>query len=741
MLPLSNTSKEMLNLENLINASNLRMKAETLQNINIRLRASNGYRPSNTNNQINALADQFQTATSIGDVSPDNWTDSHTSIILGQIHRTSTNIHNLLKDSDNLQMTNCALVWEACRSILIIHNWLLHIGPLVADSLFDDHRKKDLSSFKQQHPQFWPIVHQTASYIKQIYAHKVLEKPNAKTKKSQKRQDEHVANTSRTETSSNAIRSLRNVTEVFGKLLSTSISVHQDRAFLLPEIHANVISDGQDNQYRNAKSCFLRFIYETLLVDDLKELDKFLSPDASTNKANAVKNRLITRGHLLKCVLKSFGDDDGIFATEDWKTILQNPRLLFTSTYDRDEAFGRYVATDPDGAFGALQIWLEKQTTKPMIESATAMGDEIWAYVRHMTDTQQSGRMLARQNPYAKLVVTTYAPNNRDMDTAQRQHLLSVETLTPHVDSLGYGELGLLIREALNRQRGLPVGHNSVYRIMSGLRPFNGTRLRNGEDVDQFNPIRFNNEYSRLIHTHFQGGKITTKNGISQLLSYMACGHGYMTREFQRNNNMDFTTLEECVALYERASRRDDMYFNQHVWGQACAHMAIHPMESFVVTDDDEDYDEHPKNKKGRRTSGRNARTHIKRTKKITRRLTTEEKFSPFFSSELQNSWIVFLGGLANQDPSKSTEPKIEWHEAYSWITSRKLLCFQSGLTPFQFCNNLVQLQVCVSPAPSTISEWISKHPRLGATKGLASLGFEILGSRKGHHWVRKKVL
>jgi hypothetical protein len=738
MLPLATSSKEMLRLENLINASNLQMKAETSQNINTRLKASDGYRPSNTNNQINALADQFQMAASIGEIPPEKWTDSNALLILGQIHRTSTNITNLLKDSDNLQMTNCALVWEACRSTLIIHNWLVHSGPLLAESLFDSHWNKNLTSFQLQHPKFGPIVHQTVCYIKQIYYHKTLERPTTKRKKGQQRRDEHVTKQKETESSSNAIRSLRNVTAAFGELYPTSNSANEDRVFLLPEIPAHLISDAQDNQYRNAKTCFLRFIYDTLLVDNLKDIDRFLCPNASTNNADAVRNRHIARGQLLKCVLKAFGDDDGIFATEDWKPILQNPRLLFSSTYDRDDAFGRYVATDPDGAFAGLQTWLNNRTTIPIIQSATAMGDEIWAYFRHMTDTQQSVKMLARHNPYTKLLVTTYASMSHDMNTGQIRNLLSVETLTPHIDSPGYGQLGLLIREALNWQRRLPVGNISIYRIMSGLRPSTGqTRIRNGEDVDQFNPIRFNNEYSRLILKHFHGGIITTKIGISRLLSYMACGHGYMTREFQKNNDMDFTTLKECVALYERASCRGDMYFNQRVWGQPCAHMAIHPVETIVVTDDEEDHHGYRENKKRRKMGAKESTRDLKRTKKITRRLTTNEKFSPFFSSELQNSWIVFLGGLANQDPSESTEPKIEWHNAYSWITSRKLICFQTGLTPFQFCNNLVQLQVCASPPPSTMSRWISKNPRLGAAKGLASLGFEISGPRKGHHWVR----
>ncbi|KAG1891669.1 uncharacterized protein F5891DRAFT_964263 [Suillus fuscotomentosus] len=175
----------------------------------------------------------------------------------------------------------------------------------------------------------------------------------------------------------------------------------------------------------------------------------------------------------------------------------------------------------------------------------------------------------------------------------------------------------------------------------------------------------------------------------------MACGHGYPTSQFIQDHELKFSCLNDCLSLYERAAynagNNQGPFFNTRVWGQPSVHFGVQ--------------------------SSRDRSTSYP---------TTHDKFTPLFSSELQDKWVQFLGPMACQDPGIKTELRLPWVQAKDWILQQKLHCFSSGLTPFQFCNNLVALGICNPPTAEEMGSWIGGNRRLGAFQGLKILGFNI---------------
>ncbi|KAH7917174.1 hypothetical protein BV22DRAFT_1026874 [Leucogyrophana mollusca] len=69
---------------------------------------------------------------------------------------------------------------------------------------------------------------------------------------------------------------------------------------------------------------------------------------------------------------------------------------------------------------------------------------------------------------------------------------------------------------------------------------------------------------------------------------------------------------------------------------------------------------------------------------------------------------------------------RVEWEAGREWLAARKLICFTSGLTPFQFLNNLVNAGILYPPSVEQSGSWIGQHRRLGAFDGLARIGFKV---------------
>ncbi|KAF8187258.1 hypothetical protein K438DRAFT_1595621, partial [Mycena galopus ATCC 62051] len=102
------------------------------------------------------------------------------------------------------------------------------------------------------------------------------------------------------------------------------------------------------------------------------------------------------------------------------------------------------------------------------------------------------------------------------------------------------------------------------------------------------------------------------------------------------------------------------------------------------------------------------------------------EKFTPFFSAALGQSFENLIGPLKQQDPSTSNALKIAWADALRRIVDTNLSGFGTGLATLQFTNNLTLAGIATPPSPTQMAQWIYLNKDLRAFAGLQTCGFEL---------------
>lgn len=406
-----------------------------------------------------------------------------------------------------------------------------------------------------------------------------------------------------------------------------------------------------------------------------------------SNDEDVMKSRFLARGSLLTVVTKMCYGEDGILACQQWRDLLSNPRRLFQAHYRlKDRDISARVKKDPDGLFALLEPCLKERFTGPVLDSIKIIGDGVWTFLRQVN--LKSCKGFSRRNPYQLLAARPLA---KRLKQAETEGPITPHSLVPDACN-AFGQIALMLREALNTKRNLAVGDVYIRRIMQGLRPSLGEVALN-EDLDQFDIIRFDNRYSGLLRSSFTPQNLTTAAGVSSLLAYMSAGLGYMTSEFLHSNTMLFQTLEDCVTTFRQAVENGVECCNIKIWGRPCAHMAL--------------------------TGGPKKRT------------TLEDKFEEYFRKDVQDSWLQLLGDLAGNNPETYEGQKPRYGDIKHWLNAIKLTCFSSGLTPLQFCNNAVDLKICDPPEVEEVAAWVGENRHLGAGNGLQALGFQA-DLRKG---------
>ncbi|KAF6742664.1 hypothetical protein DFP72DRAFT_860271 [Ephemerocybe angulata] len=205
------------------------------------------------------------------------------------------------------------------------------------------------------------------------------------------------------------------------------------------------------------------------------------------------------------------------------------------------------------------------------------------------------------------------------------------------------GVLSLIMCEALqHRNKEAPV-IEELGRVLTGA---HATRTSHtNSNPDHFNPCRVFNCMSDLVQKHLGNCKITGPYGWA-LTSLFSLGRGRTVQKFARviTCNM-FSVLEDMMRL-------DDIQQYGSANNLLLAQLTI--------------------------VSAHKA--------------TLEEKFKPYFSQEVINVWVGFMGDVADKDHLTWTGPKPTWRGALD-IIHRLRICGIAGLTALQLVNSLALLE------------------------------------------------
>ncbi|KAJ7603665.1 hypothetical protein DFH06DRAFT_1350016 [Mycena polygramma] len=649
--------------------------------------------------------------------------------MIGQAH-----VHDLVSRGVRAQI---------CRALIAIYQWLVHLGPSLAEQLMSIHKSQGLASLSTQFPQLAPMVDHIVGFVREHQTWQAQMKPKAKPKTKGKkggpgaprkcrvgvRKDPAVPSESPPSESLPAVPSESppavaepqptkpsTYSRIPANLYGLLPDAKEAASFALPALRSTVQLKTDDDVYNIAAQWLCKVWDEHLILKPMKRVDKHLNPKERETTARpeilAIRDRCIARGAILQCFADAFGD--GLFACHSMQTFLRRPCRLFPANISRDEHFARAIERDEAQTLSLLDSYL----MACMVEDSELHGicARLGELVHKGLLSLKLGHALTDEeynDPYAYLVPGNGWSKLQDAanrsKTRRKKPLVNAQptlaTLLP--DKPSFGIPAIIIREALSDRRNKdPTSETTLFRrLLTGHHPTTGDLTR--RDRDQMDPIRADLEGFRLLKSVLPFHHLTTETGLSSLLVFMSTGQGSWTSDFladmsQKPNKMHFSSLEECVEEFTVQENRQSTLAeaqqirccNPGIYGTANAWYSLHP--SIRI--------------------GRNQY----------RSLTIREKFAPFFTVELGRSYRALLGPLADQDPETSDAPKIPWDDVLRWIVQTRLSGFGSGLAPLQFANNLALAGIAEPPSVETMAQWIYLNKGYGAFAGLKVTGWNL---------------
>jgi hypothetical protein len=459
-------------------------------------------------------------------------------------------------------------------------------------------------------------------------------------------------------------------------------------------------------RYAVASKCFLEFVSQHLIISGVKDLDMKLGLNADfedSHQTKYIEACLVICGGTISRILKAFDNDDSILACRAVHDLILNPYSLFHLGGLKVITFAHQILSDPDAVFGEFDKFLKgRLADSPQIRgTACQIADIVWGRLVNLGTVAQTRSRRPTTFFAPRLVACGHGvPTGRTIIDPE----LSVEVLAKEGKELSYGAAALLIREVLAKRRKKSQCNQFIRRIMNQLSPTSGTIIAsNARDIDHFNPVRGDNENTKDFFRAFPNKTLTTRRGGSAFSAWMCTGQGSMTREFQAGKNMVFSDLEECITTFSAAEVRGEKCTNTQIWGKSpCSWMKL-SMKNFTIRD----------------------------------------KFAPMYSNDFQDSWIEFLGNLAEKDPDTYTGALPPWWDMVEWIMKRNINCLNNySLTVLQMANNAALRHLCLLPTKFEMAEFLanaSKSKRgeeKGGIRGLELLGFNLSTRKDRRRWI-----
>lgn len=632
---------------------------------------------------------------------------------------------------------------ELCRSLVSIYDWYSTTAPLLSGLLISGYQSGGFDELQKKSSPLTQLVDHTVQYV---YA-RVVEMRNQRKPAQRPRLGEgHEIMV----TFNNLPQShfhLQLPTESLDRVPSNLyglVESPKSRGFIkLPLVakgRLTIVNDPMLALTTASAACLEELWSKEIVMPAISSLESH-SAFTSSNSLSILRDRAITRGAILSCVQQAC-QSDGIFASSEMKTFLSRPTQdIFPKLHTETRRAEKVQGYDRDDYLQPLREAIENrlQAYPAITEKASRLGDlmETHLFAVHnggvvdydnflsVTDDDQpedsnSSATRSKQTP------RPFASSNWSIVPAAKSALirqvLPIPFLTP---------LALILREALNKKRKLKVADETMSRVLNGSHPNrSSTRVF---PINHTDPIRQFSEYALLFNKYLPAQKLTSRSGISSLLSWMGTGQGCGTKEFLsriiRPNGFFSSTLEEQLEVFRPIiSNNRNLSFQL---GSIASGTKMHLIPGYIPCFDERIW--------GQPNNLFNICPIIVRSRDASSlpfgqkpRLSIETKFAPYWSSSTQDEWVKFLGPMVDQDPDTWTGPKPTWFAVMDFLQSLEIPLFGRGLTVLQTANNLVFAKIATMPSHSEVAAWIYKHKSLGAHRGLHILGFSYLTSHAG---------
>ena len=604
--------------------------------------------------------------------------------------------------------------YETCCALVKVFEWYSDDGPTTSETLMIIHRERGYQHLLKEAPQFAKLVDHIIQYIYHLTVLKYKE-PRKSVSKRKKKTISQVKQT---------------VYEPdFGLVLEPDIerlsSVPADfyglrnsnsKTFIkLPPIKDKDLGYGSDALYSAASYCLQELWSSELIIPKLRKLDESLSGGNITNfDAQHVYQRSITRAAILWCIADACGTN-GIFASSRIDQFLQSPAIIFEYPLSRERKFAPEVLKQRDIVLKPLFDWIRKYlaVNSNIAENAKRLGE--------LADLQILELYLGKRTSDSDTAIETLKPQRsttkrrKEVASALQQITFQVIVNSDNKEGIQLGEIALILREALNRERRHEPADEILSRVLNGYHATRSTITRS--NPDHTNPIRQNLEAASLLRAHMPGELLTSRYGLSNLLSWMGTGQGYRTQSFLETFTHDkqffSSNLEETIEKFQ-----DVVAQNAVIVSQYPEHQRPHELPGIIPVDDMLVW--------GQPNHLLSSAPTKEKIGKYSIKFTLREKFEPYWADEVQKAWITFLGDMLDVDPITYEGPRQAWNDILILLENLDITGFGSGLTPFQLANHLVAFKIIDAPSATDIADWIYMNPRLGAFRGLKDLGFSV---------------
>ena len=403
---------------------------------------------------------------------------------------------------------------------------------------------------------------------------------------------------------------------------------------------------------------------------------------------------------------------------------LQSPAIIFEEPLSRERKFAPEVLKQRDIVLQPLLDWIRNHLAehpnitadaKRLNELADLHILELFLGKRPSSDDD----LLVENSKSQK----SNTKGKKDVATVLLPVTFQAIVHPDHKDGIKLGELALIIREALNQKRGHQPSDEVLNRVLNGHHAT--TSASNQHNPDHTYPIRQNLHSASLLQAHLPADLLTSKTGLSNLLSWMGTGQGFKTRSFlelfTHQKQFFLSNLEEMIENFQAVVAQNALIVSRYP-----EHPRPQDLPGIIPVDDMLVWGQPNHLLSSTPTKQKIGGYAIK--------FTLREKFAPYWTNEVQNAWVAFLGDMLDKDPA-TTGPRKAWPDVSSLLENLNVTGFGSGLTPFQLANHLAALNIVHPPTVFDMADWIHKHPKLGAFRGLKDLGFSV--SKKNLMFVR----
>ena len=706
------------NLSNLLSPIALNKEVVDLEETYAALRPKDFYRSDNTGSMVRLWADQ-------------QYRNSFLNGILALLPKDSMlapaiqfqlvqNVTEVIPETESsvqkIGIIKRSFRYEICCALVTVFEWYSNVGPTTSETLMQIHRTHGYLFLLKEAPQFAKLVDHIIQYIYRLSVIKYNEPGVSVGKKNKKKtislEKQAVYQPDFGPVLEQDIERLSRVpANFYGLRNSTSQALVK-----LPPIKDKDLGYGSDALYAAASYCLQELWSAEIIIPKLKKLDESLSSGKTTNfDAQHVYQRSITRGAILWCISDACGTN-GIFASSRMDQFLQSPAIIFEQPLSRERKFAPEVLKQRDIVLEPLFDWIRSHLTehpnitvdaKRLIELADLQMLELF------TGKRTSDNDSAVQT--SKPTRSTTTKGRKDLAPILHPVTFQVIVDPNHKDGIQLGEVALIIREALNQKRNHRPADEILNRVLNGYHATRSTSTRS--NPDHTNPIRQNLEATSLLQTHLPGELLTSKNGLSNLLSWMGTGQGFKTRtfleSFTHHKQFFSSNLEEMINIFQAVVAQNALIVSRYP-----EHPRPQELPGIVPVDDMLVWGQPNHLLSSAPTKEKIGNYSIK--------FTLREKFAPYWTLEVQNAWVAFLGDMLDKDPITHIDPRREWREVQSLLENLNITGFGSGLTPFQLANHLVALKIVNPPSVVDIADWIYSNPKLGAFRGLKDLGFSV---------------